>query len=147
MWTCASIAVGFIIDLIVGDPHGIPHPVVGIGRLIAALEKLLRRLLPKTKAGEIAAGAVLWLLVVLISAAVPALILWGCRKVSPWLFFAVQSVMCWQILAVKSLRVEAMKVHDALRGGTLEDARYAVSMIVGRDTERLDAPGVARAAI
>lgn len=147
MWTCASIAVGFIIDLIVGDPHGIPHPVVGIGRLIAALEKLLRRLLPKTKAGEIAAGAVLWLLVVLISAAVPALILWGCRKVSPWLFFAVQSVMCWQILAVKSLRVEAMKVHDALRGGTLEDARYAVSMIVGRDTERLDASGVARAAI
>ena len=147
MWTCASIAAGFIIDLIVGDPHGIPHPVVGIGRLIAALEKLLRRLLPKTKAGEIAAGAVLWLLVVLISAAVPALILWGCRKVSPWLFFAVQSVMCWQILAVKSLRVEAMKVHDALRGGTLEDARYAVSMIVGRDTERLDAPGVARAAI
>ena len=147
MWTCASIAAGFLIDLIVGDPHGIPHPVVGIGKLIAALEKLLRLLLPKTKAGEIAAGAVLWLLVVLISAAVPALILWGCRKVSPWLFFAVQSVMCWQILAVKSLRVEAMKVHDALRGGTLEDARYAVSMIVGRDTERLDAPGVARAAI
>ncbi len=109
--------------------------------------KLLRRVFSKTKAGEIAAGAVLWLLVAAVSAAVPALLLRLCGRVSPWLRFALESVMCWQILAVKGLRTEAMRVHDTLETGTLAAARSAVGRIVGRDTERLDAPGVARAAI
>lgn len=55
--------------------------------------------------------------------------------------------MCWQILATKSLRTESMKVHEALVSGDVEGARFAVSMIVGRDTARLDAPGMARAAV
>ena len=55
--------------------------------------------------------------------------------------------MCWQILAAKSLQGESMKVYAALKTATLPDAQKAVSMIVGRDTERLDEPGVARAAV
>lgn len=55
--------------------------------------------------------------------------------------------MCWQILAVKSLRTESMKVHAALSAGDTEGARRAVSMIVGRDTARLDRAGIARAAV
>ena len=55
--------------------------------------------------------------------------------------------MCWQILATKSLRDESMKVYAALQNGSLSDAQRAVSMIVGRDTERLDEKGVARAAV
>ena len=57
VWSLYALCIGFCIDLIVGDPHGFPHPVVGIGRLISLLERLFRRLLPKTKGGEIAAGA------------------------------------------------------------------------------------------
>ena len=55
--------------------------------------------------------------------------------------------MCWQILAVKSLRTESMKVYAALETGDLEASRRAVSMIVGRDTARLDRDGVTRAAV
>ena len=55
--------------------------------------------------------------------------------------------MCAQILATKSLRQESMKVYDALQTGDLEKARHAVSMIVGRDTQRLDEAGVTRAAV
>lgn len=146
-WSLAALLIGFVIDLIVGDPHGWPHPVVGIGKLISVLERTLRRCFPRGKRGEELAGAVLWLLVVLVSAAVPTLILWGCHLITPWLRLAVESVMCWQILATKSLRDESMLVHSALQSGDLTASRRAVSMIVGRDTERLDEAGVTRATV
>ena len=146
-WSLYALLIGFGIDLILGDPHGFPHPVVAIGKLISGLEKGLRRLFPATARGENIAGGVLWVLVAGISMAVPALVLMGCHRVSPWLRLVVESVMCWQILATKSLRVESMKVYHALETGDLEASRYAVSMIVGRDVSRLDEAGVARAAV
>ena len=147
MWTLYALLAGFGMDLLLGDPHGFPHPVIAIGKLISALEKLLRRVLPATPKGERLAGGILWVLVTSISAGVPALVLWLCRSISPWLGLAVESVMCWQILAAKSLRSESMKVYRALSAGDTEGARHAVSMIVGRDTTRLDRAGIARAAV
>ena len=146
-WSLFALLIGFGIDLLVGDPHGIPHPVVGIGKLISFLEKGLRRLFPKTDGGEIAAGGVLWVLVVVICTALPAGILFLCDRLSPWLRLTVESLMCWQILATKSLKDESMKVYMALESGDLEESRHAVSMIVGRDTARLDDAGVTRAAV
>lgn len=131
IWTLAALLLGFVLDCIFGDPHGFPHPIVAIGKLIDLLDRLLRRIFPKTKAGELTAGGILWLLVVAVCFALPLGILYLCSLVSPWLRLAVESVMCWQILAAKSLKTESMKVYSALKTGTLEDARYAVSMIVG----------------
>ena len=54
-----TTAAGFALDLLLGDPERVPHPVVYMGRVISALEKMLRRLFPKTDKGELAAGAVL----------------------------------------------------------------------------------------
>lgn len=147
MWTLYALLSGFGLDLLLGDPHSFPHPVVAIGKLISALEKLLRRLFPATRNGERLAGGILWVLVVSVSAGIPALLLWLCRSISPWLGLAAESVMCWQILAAKSLRTESMKVCRALSAGDTEGARHAVSMIVGRDTARLDRAGIARAAV
>ena len=141
------ILTGCILDLIIGDPHGIPHPVCAIGRLISFFEKLLRQVFPKTPAGERAAGGLLWVLTAFISTAVPALLLWGCKRLSPLLAFAAESVICGQILAARSLRDESMKVYAALKAGDTEGARQAVSMIVGRDTRRLDKAGITRAAV
>ncbi len=147
MWPLCALFIGFGIDLIVGDPHSIPHPVVLIGKLISALEKVLRKVFPKTVKGENIAGGVLWLLVVAISTVVPALILWIGYRVTPWLGLALESIMCWQILATKSLKDESMKVHAALETGDIVKSRYAVSMIVGRDTAELDDAAVTRAAV
>lgn len=141
------LLIGFGIDCILGDPHSLPHPVVLIGKTISALECVLRRIFPKTPRGERAAGAVLWGIVSFLAAAVPALLLCLCGRVSPWLRLAVESVMCWQILAAKSLRDESMKVYHELEHGSIESARRAVSMIVGRDTAALDDAGVTRAAV
>lgn len=142
-----ALVLGFCIDLIFGDPHSIPHPVVLIGRLISATEKLVRKIFPKTVRGENVAGGVLWLLVVLISTAVPLGILYLGYKISLWLGLALESIMCWQILATKSLKVESMKVYTALKAGDPAEYRRAVSMIVGRDTAALDDKAVARAAV
>ena len=141
------LLIGFGIDCVLGDPHSLPHPVVLIGKTISALECVLRRIFPKTPRGERAAGAVLWLIVAFLATAVPALLLCLCGRVSPWLRLAVESVMCWQILAAKSLRDESMKVYRELKKDDLEAARYAVSMIVGRDTKVLDMTGVTKAAV
>ncbi len=147
-WTLLlALPAGFLIDLLIGDPHGWPHPVIWIGKLISFLEKRLRRAFPKTPAGEKAAGAVLWILTAGLSLAIPLVILRLAGRVSPWLRFALESIMCWQILATKSLRDESMKVFKALKTGDLEASRYAVSMIVGRDVQTLDDKGVARAAV
>ncbi len=143
----AAFAAGFALDLLLGDPHWLYHPVRLIGWLISRLEKMLRSLFRKSPAGETAAGVVLVILVCLLSSAVPFGILRLCGLVHPWLEAAVEAVMCYQILAVKSLHTESMKVCRELEKGDLPAARRAVSMIVGRDTDGLTEEGVARAAV
>lgn len=146
-WPLLALLIGFGMDLVVGDPHGFPHPVVLIGKLIDLLEGWLRRILPKTSSGEKIAGAILWLLVAVAAIFVPALLLRACYRISPWLRLVVESIMCWQILATKALRDESMNVYNALERGDIEKSRYAVSMIVGRDTAELDDAAVTRAAV
>ena len=143
---CAML-LGFLLDCLLGDPRSIPHPVVCMGKLISWLEKAFRTLFPKTRLGENLAGGCIWLVTVAVSFLIP----WGLLKltgmVSPWLRLLLQAIFCWQVLAAKSLRQESMKVYEALKTGTIEDARHAVSMIVGRDTQALDADAVTRAAV
>ena len=147
MYHLIALLLGFFIDLLLGDPHSIPHPVVWIGKLITAVEKAVRRIFPKTVRGENVAGGVLWLVVAGVSTAVPALLLYAAYRIHPAAGLALESIMCWQILATKSLRDESMKVYAALKEGVPENYRRAVSMIVGRDTAELDDLAVTRAAV
>lgn len=142
-----ALVLGFCIDLLLGDPHSSLHPVVLIGKLISATEKAVRKLFPKTPRGENAAGAVLWLFAAAVSTAIPTGILWLAYRVNRFLGIGLESLMCWQILATKSLRDESMKVYRALLEGDPAKYRYAVSMIVGRDTAQLSDRAVARAAV
>lgn len=142
-----SILAGFVLDMIFGDPHWLPHPVRWMGHAIALLEIRLRRLFPTTKNGERTAGAMLAIILPLCSWALAVLLLWLCSLVGKWLVLVVQSLLCYQVLAAKSLKVESMKVYHALRAGDIPGARYAVSMIVGRDTQSLVEKGIAKAAV
>lgn len=142
-----ALAAGFLIDLIVGDPRWLYHPVCLIGNLIALLEKQIRKIFPKTDRGELAGGCLEVLLVCLLSGGIPLGILVVLYRIAPWLGLVLETFWCYQLLATKSLKTESMKVYDRLKNGTLDEARYAVSMIVGRDTQSLTEEGVTKAAV
>lgn len=142
-----AIGIGFLLDLWLGDPQTWWHPVRGIGRLITTLERLLRRCFPSGSRGELAAGRLLVILILLISGGSTWLILKMAALVHPAIGFVISCLMCYQILAVKSLKTESMKVYDAGRNGDIEGARTALSMIVGRDTAVLSEAGMIRAAV
>ena len=147
MDTLIALTIGFTLDLLLGDPPRMPHVVVGIGKTIAWLEKALRRILPASKRGELAAGAVLVLLVASLAFCVPYFALSAAARFHPNLGLALECFVCYQILATKCLRDASMRVYNELTAGSLAGARQAVGMIVGRDTAELDAAAVTRATV
>ena len=147
------VTVGFLLDALFGDPHWLWHPVIGIGKVITETEKLLRRLFRLRDGREedaqrkLAAGVLLVLITLFVSVSVPVILLWAAGRIHPLLRLLLECIMCYQLLAMRSLWTESMKVFGALKAGDVEGARQAVSMIVGRDTERLDEKGIIRAAV
>lgn len=148
-----AFIAGFVFDLLIGDPHFIPHPVRLIGSLISFLDKRLNcdarynsseKKLNLTKYKR---GVLLAFTVIFATFAVSVIILVAAYSINLYAGVIVEAVMTWQILATKCLRVESMRVYDALRTDGVEAGRRAVSMIVGRDTSVLDEAGVTRAAV
>ncbi len=137
------IALALILDLIVGDPRWLPHPVVMIGSLIKSLDQKLRRpWLDQRTAGVLlllitvgSAGGVTWLLLHLLS---------GLHPLAGYAAAILISATC---LAARSLHVESARVANALMAGNLVTARHYLSWIVGRDTEMLEEPDIWRALI
>ena len=139
MTTLTAIIAGFILDLIFGDPHWLPHPICLIGNMIGFLERNLRKLLAPNPTALLAGGALMVIIVLVVSFAVPYYILQLAEAVSPWLRFGLETIMFYQIFATKCLRDESMKVFTALDNNDLADARVKLSWIVGRDTKNLSA--------
>ncbi len=143
----AAIPWGFALDLLLADPEGMPHPVVYMGRAITALEGVLRPRLPKTPGGELLGGAVLAAALPAGTFAVASGACRAARRLHPAAGFALETLWCWQALALKGLAAESSRVQAELERGDLPAARKAVARIVGRDTEALPAEGVAKAAV
>ena len=145
--TLLSVLLGFLIDCAIGDPAWLLHPVVLIGKLISLSEKGLRRVFPKTDRGAFQAGLTMAILVPILSAGVSFGILFGLYLLSPWAYFAMSSIMCWQCFAARCLAKEARKVVKALETDGLEAGRKQVSMLVGRDTDELSEEQVLKATV
>ena len=141
----AAVAVGFLIDFIVGDPHRIPHPVVGIGKWISFFDRKLRR--GNGDRRDLGRGVLTVVLVLLVSTLVPAAVLFGLWMLHPLACFAADCIICWQLLAARQLMRESGYVQKELEKGDVEAARTKVSYIVGRDTDVLDRDGICRAAV
>lgn len=148
-----AFIVGFVLDLLIGDPHFIPHPVRLIGSLISFCDKRLNcdagYNISEKKLNLIKykRGMLLVFTVIFATFAMSVIIIVAAYSINLYAGIIAEAVMTWQILATKCLRVESMRVYDALRTDGVDAGRRAVSMIVGRDTSVLDAAGVTRAAV
>lgn len=147
MLSITALISGFIVDLILGDPHSFPHPIRLIGGSITKGEKIARHVFSDTKEGRRIAGTVMSMVVIILAMVVPFLILKIAYSLSSYLGWILEVVMCYQILATKALKDESMKVYDALMKEDIPLARKMLSMIVGRDTAVLDEEGITKAAI
>lgn len=137
------ILLALLLDLIVGDPRWLPHPVVAIGHLIQRLERLLRR----HWLNQRLAGVFLLLLVVICSAGITWILLKLLAALLPlagWIAAVAVSATC---LAARSLHKESALVASALSAGDLPLARRYLSYIVGRDTDGLEEPEIWRAVV
>ncbi len=148
-----AFIAGFVLDLLLGDPQGWPHPIRGIGSLIAKLtdcflkaaekeQNLIKRSKKKRRL-----GLLMSFIVIAVSAGLCLLILNITYTVNSVLGVIIEAIITYQCIAAKSLYVESMKVYKALCEEGLEAGRRAVSMIVGRDTDSLDEKGVTKAAV
>ena len=142
-----AVLGGFALDAVFGDPAWLPHPVVVMGRCIAALEKRLRAALTKTPRGELLGGAIVAAVLPLGTLAVTGTACWLAAKLPPVLGLVLQMFWCGQALAARGLVQESTNVYKELQKGDLPAARKAVSRIVGRDTQNLTAEGVTKAAV
>lgn len=151
-----SVLCGFAMDLLFADPERLPHPVVIIGKGITFLEKHLRAIFPDTPGGRRAAGGVMAFLIPVTTFLVSAGFCVLAWIIHPAVFFLLHTLWCWQAVAIRGLAKEARNVYRCLtmdgpeediRQARLQAARKAVSRIVGRDTQALDADGVTRAAV
>ena len=139
------LLAGFALDLLLGDPRWMPHPVVGIGKLITVCERFLRRIFPDTPEGKRAGGFFLTLTVVGVSTAVPAAAIYGVGLVDMRLKYGLEIFWCWQIFAARSLNRAADRVRAEVENGDISAARKYLSWIVGRDTAKLNFPQIIRA--
>ena len=148
-----AFIAGFVLDLLIGDPHFIPHPVRLICSHISFLDKRLNcdagynSSEKKLNLIKYKRGMLLAFTVIFATFAISVIIIVAAYSINLYAGVIAEAVMTWQILATKCLRVESMRVYDALRTDGVDAGRRAVSMIVGRDTSVLDAAGVTRAAV
>ena len=134
---------GFILDFFIGDPYRLPHPIRIIGKLIAFLEKKVRK-----HFGDLFRGGIfLSLTVILLSALIPFFIVFISYKINIITGLIIESIFCFYLIAARCLCRESTKVYNAIKADDTEGARKAVSMIVGRDTDKLDREGIIRAAV
>ncbi|MBO3445019.1 adenosylcobinamide-phosphate synthase CbiB [Clostridium sp. CCUG 7971] len=140
-----SIFIGYITDLIIGDPYSFPHPVIYIGKLIKSVENNIRKMCKSDKALKIG-GFLLWFITVGLTYLITYLVV----KVSSFnsvIFIVVNSFIVYTTLATKCLKDEAVKIYEVLKSGDLEKSRVQLSYIVGRDTTSLNESEIIRATV
>lgn len=141
---CLLLGVG--LDVVLGDPQGRWHPVVGLGQVIKFLERLL---FPKKRnfRRELVLGFVMVVIVVGGLGAGYFLLRRWLFSLSPLVFVTLETYLIFSFLAIRTLLLRGREVEEALRGHDLPRARQALRHLVGRDTESLSEWEVVRACV
>lgn len=136
--------LGFLLDLIIGDPQNPIHPIRIIGSLCKATEKFFRKVLKKSLK---IAGLLTWITVVLIVFLFNYFLLKGAYAINNVLGVILSSIMIYFCISTKALKVEGLKVVKYVIQDDIEGARKQLSYIVGRDTKKLDKEAILKAVV
>lgn len=138
-----QILLAVLLDLLLGDPRRLPHPVRLIGRMIELLENPLRKFTPSQRFN----GSLLAVVVIAATGGVTYAVLWLAAWIHPLAADAVSVLFLYTALSIRDLVKHSTEVYRGLKSGDLAAARSKVAWMVGRDTDVLDEKGVIRAAV
>lgn len=139
------IILGYIMDLVFGDPYWFPHPVRFIGKLISKTEKFIRKH-AKSEESLKYWGILMWLVPVVTTAIVTALIV-KIANFNKYVEIFVSAFIIYTTLSTKCLKDEATKIYNVLETGDIKKSRVQLSYIVGRDTTNLSQSEIIRATV
>ncbi len=139
-----DLTIGFILDLLIGDPDNPFHPVRGIGWIAAKLEYLFRRFIKKSLK---AAGLIVWIITILLTFSITYALVYLSTGINKYFGIFIEGIIIYFCISAKGLVTEGYKVIKHLIDNDIEKARKQLSYIVGRDTQSLDKEGIIRAVI
>ncbi len=154
MLVSLKIVCAYVLDRLIGDPRWIPHPVIGMGKAISRLEQWLIHVVKQrgwrneTHRRQLRMLGMLFPLVIAggVFALSYYLIAW-LYGLNQWVGWTVEVILIATTIATKGLAEAGEAIYRALRRGDLPQARYALSMVVGRDTAHLDEPEIVRGGV
>ncbi|MCX7923571.1 MAG: adenosylcobinamide-phosphate synthase CbiB [Clostridia bacterium] len=161
-----DVLIAYLIDLLIGDPHWLPHPVRFIGWLIKRVEKSLRLFIKNQSTHKVEAmgaevirkqkditgeerkaGIILTAVVVLSIFLAVFIILKLAHLVHPAIFHLINIYLIYSAIATKCMAVESFKVFDSLKERDIYEARKRLAMLVGRETDGLDEKDIIRGVV
>jgi len=137
------LPLAFGLDLLLGDPRWLPHPIVWMGHAISRCEKIFRRWIKN----EFRAGLLFALFLISATWGISFFVVQFCSKLHPNLGTLVEIILLYYCFSARTLDKEATLVGKALETGGIAAGRKQVSMIVGREVDTLDETGVVSAAV
>jgi adenosylcobinamide-phosphate synthase len=141
--SCFVLPAAFILDLLLGDPPSLPHPVRWMGKAIELFEPLFRKIPGSRKF----AGTLFCAFLFATTGILALGLLYFAQWVHPWLKISLEVILSYLCIAVRSLEDAAMEIHGYLLQNKVAEARKKVAMIVGRDVTRYDEEGISRAVV
>jgi adenosylcobinamide-phosphate synthase len=139
-----ELTIGYILDLIIGDPQNPIHPVRLIGSLCKNIEKLFRKLF---KSSLKVAGGLTWIFSVAIVFFINYIIVISSFNINRVFGIIISGIIIYFSISTKALKVEGLKVVSYILKDDIEGARKQLSYIVGRDTKSLDEKAILRAVV
>lgn len=139
-----QLALGFILDLIIGDPNNPFHPVRIIGKICGTLENVFRKILNNYLK---IAGLIVWIITVAITFLITYMLVYMSNTIILYFGIIIEGILIYFCISSKALVIEGFKVINHLMKDDIEKARRQLSYIVGRDTADLDKEGIIRAVI
>lgn len=133
----------FVLDFLLGDPLRFPHPIRWMGKAITAAEPVFRKL----PTGLTLSGAMFSISLIACTWCMTYLLVVFVEMIHPLAGIAIQTLIIYYSISVRSLSDSAMEVYRSLKKGRLQQAKNSLAMIVGRDIDKLNETQIAQAAV